>query len=128
MSEKYLKIVELKLKLTNLHIVNFLGITLDLCNNTFGPYRKSDNRPVYTNKNSNHSKTILRELHKSISKDYLTCHLTNRPFKWRHQYILKHWRKVNLMNLEFSYQRQIPATIPVKNNGNAKKNILIRHF
>ena len=90
MSEKYLKIVELKLKLTNLHIVNFLGITLDLCNNTFGPYRKSDNRPVYTNKNSNHSKTILRELHKSISKDYLTCHLTNRPFKWRHQYILKH--------------------------------------
>ena len=70
----------------NLHIVNFLDITLDLRNNTCEPYRKPDNDPVYINKNSNLPKTILKELPKSI----LTCHLTNRFFKRLHQYILKH--------------------------------------
>ena len=31
----------------NLHIVNFLDISLDLRNNTYEPYRKPDNHPVY---------------------------------------------------------------------------------
>ena len=52
----------------NLHIVNFLDITLDLRNNSDEPYRKPDNHLIYINKNSNHPKTILTELPKSISK------------------------------------------------------------
>ena len=43
-------------------------ITLDLRNNTYELYRKPNNHPAYMNKNSNHPKTILRELPKSISK------------------------------------------------------------
>ena len=46
----------------NLHIVSFLGITLDLRNNTYEPYRKPGNYPVNINKKFNHPKTILREL------------------------------------------------------------------
>ena len=39
------------------------------CNScTYQPYRKPDNHPVYINKNSDHPKTILLELPKSISK------------------------------------------------------------
>ena len=52
----------------NLHTGNLLDITLDLRSNTYESYRKPDNHPVYINKNSNHPKTILRELPKSISK------------------------------------------------------------
>ena len=48
--------------------MNFLEITLNLRNNNYEPYRKPDNHPVYINKNSNHPKTILRKLPKSISK------------------------------------------------------------
>ena len=66
---KVFKDCELKITIkANLHIVNFLDITLNLRNNTYEPYRKPDNHPVYINENSNHPKTILRELPKSISK------------------------------------------------------------
>ena len=69
---KVFKDCELKITIkTNLHIVNFLDITLDLRNNTYEQYRKQDNHPVYIIHqpiNSNYPKTILRELPKSISK------------------------------------------------------------
>ena len=48
--------------------LKLIDISLDLRNNTFERYRKPDNHPVYINKNSNHPKTILRDLLKSISK------------------------------------------------------------
>ena len=68
----------------NLYIVNFLDTILDLRNNNYEPRRKPENHPVYINKNSNHPKTILRDLPKSISKRYLTCHLTKKFFKRQH--------------------------------------------
>ena len=44
---KVFKDYELKTTIkANLHIVNFLVITLDLLNNTYEPYRKPDNHPV----------------------------------------------------------------------------------
>ena len=48
--------------------MNFLDIILYLRNNTYEPYMKPDNHLAYINKNSNHFKTILRKLPKSISK------------------------------------------------------------
>ena len=65
----------------NLHIGNFLDITLDLRNNTYEPYRKSGNHPVYVNENSNHPKTILRELSKSISKRLSDLSFNKKIFK-----------------------------------------------
>ena len=53
---------------TNLHIMKFLDNTLDLRNNTYEPYSKPGNYPVCINESSNHPKTILRELPKSIYK------------------------------------------------------------
>ena len=40
----------------------------DLQNNSYKPYRKPDNLPVFIHKHSNHPPTILNELRKSISK------------------------------------------------------------
>ena len=39
-----------------------------LQNNSYKPYRKPDNLPVFIHKHSNHPPTILNELRKSISK------------------------------------------------------------
>ena len=38
----------------NLNSVDFLDITFVLYNNLYKPYRKPNNKPVYTNKQSNH--------------------------------------------------------------------------
>ena len=43
-------------------------MTFDLQNNSYKPYRKPDNLPVYIYKHSNHPPTILKELPKSIAK------------------------------------------------------------
>ena len=43
-------------------------INLDLRNNTYELYRKSDNHPVYINKTAYLPNAILREFSKSISK------------------------------------------------------------
>ena len=52
----------------NLHRVNFLDVTLDLRKDTYLPYRKLDNSPVYINNCSSHPPTGIKQLPKSISK------------------------------------------------------------
>ena len=53
---------------TNIRTVNFLDTTFDLLNNTYKPYRKPNDEPLYINKHSNHPPAVLRQLPKSISK------------------------------------------------------------
>ena len=52
----------------NLKIVDFLGVTFDLENNVYKPFRKENNKPIYINKHSNHPPSILQQLPKSIKK------------------------------------------------------------
>ena len=52
----------------NLRIANFLDVELNLDSGTYQTYRKPDNNPIYLNKNSNHPKTVLNQLPKSIAK------------------------------------------------------------
>ena len=44
----------------NLHRVNFLDVTLDLRKDTYLPYRKLDNSPVYINNCSSHPPTVIK--------------------------------------------------------------------
>ena len=64
----------------NLKRVNFLDITLDLTDGTYGPYRKPNDDPLYVNRLSNHPPSILPQLPVSINKriNKLSCdrHLT----------------------------------------------------
>ena len=52
----------------NLKSVDFLDVRFNLTNNTYEPYRKPNNEPVYININSNHPPNILKELPRSINK------------------------------------------------------------
>ena len=61
----------LGLKITieaNLKTVNFLNVTLDLGNESYKPYRKPNDNPLYINASSNHPPSILKQLPKNISK------------------------------------------------------------
>ena len=51
---------------TNLKIVNFLDVTLNLENEICKPYRKPGDRPRYVNSESNHPSQFLKKLPKGI--------------------------------------------------------------
>ena len=53
---------------TNMKIVDYLDIQLNLNDNTFKPYRKPNNDPIYINKESNHPPTVIRKITDSINK------------------------------------------------------------
>ena len=53
---------------TNLKVVNFLDITLNLNNGKYYPYRKPNDKPVYIHKQSNHPPNIIKNLPDSISR------------------------------------------------------------
>ena len=52
----------------NLKIVNFLDVTFNLNNNTYYPYRKPNDTPLYVHKLSNHPKTIIDKLPQMINR------------------------------------------------------------
>ena len=52
----------------NLHTVNYLDVTLDLWKDTYLPYRKPNNVPVYINNCSNHPRIVIKQLPNSIRK------------------------------------------------------------
>ena len=53
---------------TNLRIVNFLDVTFNLNKNSYYPYRKPNSTPLYVNKNSNHPRSIIKQLPKMINR------------------------------------------------------------
>ena len=52
----------------NLKTVGFLDICLDLENNTYQPYRKPNNEPVFSHKQSNHPPNINKKPPTSVNK------------------------------------------------------------
>ena len=53
---------------SNLKIVNYLDVTLNLNNGSFKPYHKPDDIIQYINKESNHPPSIIEQLLASIEK------------------------------------------------------------
>ena len=52
----------------NKKIVDFLDVCFNLNDQTYEPYRKPSNDPVYINKHSNHPTNIINEVPRAISK------------------------------------------------------------
>ena len=78
--EKIIKIFqECGLSITceiNKKIVDILDVRFNLNDQTYQPYRKLNNEPVYINKQSNHPTNIIADIPKAISK-----RLTNISYK-----------------------------------------------
>ena len=56
-------------------------MTFDVQNNSYKPYRKRDNLPVYINKRSNHPQTFLNELPKTTAKRISDISLSENIFQ-----------------------------------------------
>ena len=52
---------------TNLKVVNFLDVTLDLNTGTYRPYAKPNSNPIYVNVDSNHPPNIIKQIPSMIA-------------------------------------------------------------
>ena len=52
---------------SNIRIVNFLDVTLDLSNNSYKPFIKTNQNPSKINVNSNHPKNIIKQIPKAVN-------------------------------------------------------------
>ena len=59
---------DIELKITVKTSINFLDINFCLNSESYQPYRKPNDEPLYINRNSNHPPTILSRLPQTISK------------------------------------------------------------
>ena len=53
---------------TNIKVVNFLDVTLDLNTHTHRPYNKPNNTPLYINVKSNHPPCVLKNIPLAVQK------------------------------------------------------------
>ena len=53
---------------TNLKVVHYLDVTLDLDSNSYRPYRKPNDTPMYVNAKSDHPPSILKHIPISVEK------------------------------------------------------------
>ena len=53
---------------TDMNVVNFLDVTLDMEQNTIAPYRKENDTPLYIHKDSNHPPHIAKQVPIAINK------------------------------------------------------------
>ena len=63
------KLLNLRIQIaTNLKIVDFLDVTLNLNNGTFKPFSKNDSAPRYINISSNHPRSVLRQIPNAVNQ------------------------------------------------------------
>ena len=61
--------IELKITVqSNMKVVNYLDITLNLSNGKFYPYRKPNDKPLCINTKTNHPPSIIKQLPSGINK------------------------------------------------------------
>ena len=53
---------------THLKIVNFLDVTFNLANGTYGPYKKANESLLYISTSSDHPPQVIKQISTSISE------------------------------------------------------------
>lgn len=66
---------------TNLKVVQYLDVEFDLANNTYKPYRKPNNDPLYVNTKSNHPPSVLKQIPIGIGKRLSEISSSEEVFK-----------------------------------------------
>ena len=81
---------------TNLKVVNFQDVTLNLTTGKYQPYNKPDNNPLYINILSNHAPNIIKNLPGNISKESTIYQQMKQHLISLRIHITMHWPKVDL--------------------------------
>ena len=96
---------------SNNKIVNFLDVTLDLSNNSYKLLIKTDQYTSYINVNSNHPKTIIKQVQKAVNLRIRNLSANEKIFQESSK-IYMDALKNNGFRDEFTYQEEnIPNDI-----------------
>ena len=108
---------------SNNKIVNFLDVTLNLSDNTYKPFLKTDQYPSYINVNLNHTNNIIKQVPKAV-KLRINNLSTNEKIFQESSKIYKDSLKNSGFREEFKYQKEnIPYDINKENKKCCEKKI-----
>ena len=107
---------------SNNKIVNFLDVTLDLSNNSYKPFIKTDQHPSYINVNSNHPKIIIKQVSKAVNLRICKLSANEKIFKESSKMYIDALKNSSFKE-EFRYlEENIPNDINKENNKYDHKN------
>ena len=107
---------------SNNKIVNFLDVTLDLSNNSYKPFLKTDQYPSYINVNSNHPKTIIKQVPKVVKLRIRNLSTNEKIFQESSKIYMDALKNSGFRE-EFTKQEEnIPNDINKENKKYSKKN------
>ena len=96
-------------------IVNFLDATIDLSNNTYKPFIKTDQYPSYINVNANHPKTIIKQFPKAVNLRIRNLSPNEKIFQESSKIYMDALKNSSFRD-EFTYQEEnIPTDIKKEN-------------
>ena len=104
---------------TNLDQVNFLDVSLRLSDNTYWPYQKPNNTPLYIHAQSNHPANIKKSLPSMISKRLSTISSDQTQFNKSKQEYDK-----ALLESGFTEKTTYSEQIPTEKNRTRHRNII----
>ena len=108
---------------SNLKIVDFLDVTLNLNNGMFKPFSKNDSAPRYINISSNHPRLVLRQIPNVVNQRInrlLSCKKIFKENKSRYDDALKD----NRFQSRLEYLTPVDLTSRVKNNNGGTHTLI----
>ena len=130
------KLLGLRIEIaSNLKIVHFLDVTLNLNNGTFKPFTKSNSAPTYINIDSNHPSSFLKQIPNAVNQRINRLSSSKRTFlesKSIYDKSLKssrfqgRWKYENLLNSGSNGRSNSCGTRALVKVGDTKNNRLNR--
>ena len=111
---------ECGLSITNLKVVQFLDIELDVMNNAYRPYKKPSDNPMQINVNSNHPPSIIRQMLSPINRRLSNLSSDEEVFLNNIQSFREELKKSGFQD-EFTY---VEPKIPEERNNEKRKRRL----
>ena len=108
---------------SNNRILNFLDVTLNLSNNTYKPFLKTDLYPSYINVNLNHPKNIIKQVWKAVKLRIRNLSANEKIFQESSK-IYKEALKNSGFREELTYQEEIIPNDINKENKKYKRKII----
>ena len=68
---------------SNIKVAHFLDITLNLSDNAYRPFLKTDQYPSYIRVNSNHLNSIIKQVPKAVNTIISRLSLNKNNFPWK---------------------------------------------
>ena len=107
---------------TNLKIVNFLDVTLNLSTGKYQPYNKPDNDPLYIDVNSDHPPNITKNLPDSISKRIKKLSSDEHVFNSTKD-LYNNTQKNSGYKQNIKFQHNVPVEVQKRKNNRGRKII-----